>query len=146
MDDVGAMIVRTLLDRNPKAKDHMIEDFGIGMGGGAPEASGLNNVCRLAGLPHEEPNFSSNRACASSMETMQRIAMGIMVGEYDCGIAFGVERMGPITGPSGRSGGVKPSRVRERHPKLAERSAVQRDMAPDHFDYFSVPIPDFILD
>lgn len=146
MDDVGAKIVRALLDRNPEVKDHMIEDFGIGMGGGAPEASSMNNVCRLAGLPHEVPSFTSNRACASSMETMQRIAMGIMIGEYDCGIAFGVERMGPITAGGRQGGGVKPSRVGGRHPKLAARSAVQRDMAHDHFDYFSVPIPDFILD
>ena len=57
MDDVGAKVVRALLDRNPKVKDTMIEDFGIGMGGGAPEASAPNNVARLAGLPHEVTNF-----------------------------------------------------------------------------------------
>lgn len=157
MDDVGAKIVRTLLDRNPKVKDHMIEDFGIGMGGGAPEASTLNNVCRLAGLPHEVPNFSTDRNCASSMETMMRIAMGIMTGSYDCGIAFGVERMGGGGGGAGRggSGGTGPAKPPQKpvrvpvwgpHPRSAERTDVQRNMAADHFDYFSVPIPDYILD
>jgi acetyl-CoA acyltransferase len=144
MDEVGAKVVRALLDRNPKVKDTMIEDFGIGMGGGAPEASAPNNVARLAGLPHEVTNFSTNRACASSMETAHRIAMGIMIGEYDCGISFGVERMGPLGDP-GR-GGTKVSRIHGLHPKLGERTKVQRDMAHDHFDYFSTPIPDFILD
>jgi acetyl-CoA acetyltransferase family protein len=143
MDEVGAKVVRALLDRNPKVKDTMIEDFGIGMGGGAPEASSPNNVCRLAGLPHEIPNFSSNRACASSMETAQRIAMGIMLGEYDCGIAFGVERMGPL---GGGATDAKKSRITGAHPNLMNRNEVQRNMAYDHFKYFSTPIPDFILD
>ena len=78
------------------------------------------------------------------METAHRIAMGIMIGEYDCGISFGVERMGPLAGPG--AGDQKISRIQGPHPRLMERNSVQRDMAHDHFDYFSVPIPDFILD
>ena len=36
MDELGAIIVRTLLERNPKVKVTMIDDFGIGLGSGAP--------------------------------------------------------------------------------------------------------------
>jgi len=34
LDDAGAHILRTLLDRNPKVSDSMIEDIGIGTGMG----------------------------------------------------------------------------------------------------------------
>ena len=32
------------------------------------------------------------------------------------------------------------------NPKAGQRTKFQRDMFPNHFDYFSVPIPDYILD
>ena len=143
MDELGVHIVRTLMARNPKVKPTMIHDFGIGLGSGAPEASNLNIVARLAGLPAEVCNFSSNRACAGSMETAHRIAMAIMLGEYDCGISFGVERMGRTMG-SGRTARAT-TRRDEFNPKLLEQNEVQRKMPEDHFAYFSVPIPDFVL-
>jgi len=145
MDEVGAILIRKLFERNPQAKPNMVHDFGIGMGGGAPEASTLNAVARLAGLPHEVNNFSTNRACAGSMETAHRIAMAIMLGEYDCGISFGVERMGRQMG-AGRGSGPPRTRVNEFNPKTLEKTPEQRNLAHDHYDYFSVPIPDFILD
>ncbi len=145
MDEVGAILVRKLMERNPQVKGSMISDFGIGMGGGAPEASGLNSVPRLAGLPHEVTSFSTNRACAGSMETTHRVAMAIMLGEYDCGMAFGVERMGRQMG-AGRGAGPPRTRVNEFNPKLLETTPEQHDMAHNHFDYFSVPIPDSVLD
>ncbi len=143
MDELGAIIVRTLLERNPKVKVTMIDDFGIGLGSGAPEASNLNIVPRLAGLPAEVTNFSSNRACAGSMETAHRIAMAIMLGEYDCGIAFGVERMGRQMGSMRVS--VLTTRRNEFNKKLLQQNELQRSLAHDHFDYFSVPIPDYVL-
>ena len=144
MDELGAHIVRTLMARNPKVKPTMIHDFGIGLGSGAPEASNLNSVARLAGLPAEVCNFSSNRACAGSQETATRISMAIMLGEYDCGLSFGVERMGRTMG------GNRPPRDTTRRDefnrKLLQMTPEQRNMPADHFEYFSVPIPDFILD
>jgi len=144
MDELGAIIVRTLLARNPKVKVTMIDDFGIGLGSGAPEASNLNVVPRLAGLPGEVTSFSSNRACAGSMETAHRIAMAIMLGEYDCGIAFGVERMARTMGGM-RGAGLPQTRRNEFNPKLLEQNELQRSLAHDHYDYFSVPIPDHVL-
>ena len=34
LDEVAAKVVRTLMERNPKVKPTMIEDFGIGNAGG----------------------------------------------------------------------------------------------------------------
>jgi acetyl-CoA acetyltransferase family protein len=77
------------------------------------------------------------------METFHRIAMSIAVGASDCGIALGIERMGRGLGAGG---GGKTTRVTQFNPKLFELNEVQRGMAPDHDESFSVPFPDFILD
>ena len=79
LDDTGAAILRTLLERNPKVKDSMIEDVGVGNVLGPAEFTYVATVPRLAGLPHEVCSFNINRQCGSSMESMHRIAMGIMV-------------------------------------------------------------------
>ena len=89
LDDAAAKVVRTLLDRHPKLPEHWIEDFGIGNVAGHGEWNYLGTVPRLAGLPLEVNTFNSNRQCGSSMETMHRIAMAIMTGSMDGGIAMG---------------------------------------------------------
>jgi len=143
LDEVAAKVVKTLMDRNPKVKPTMIEDVGIGNNMADRDLTLLGAISRLAGLPAETSNFHSNRQCGSSMETMQRLATGIMVGMLDCGIAVGVERLG-------RSLARKPSpdetRVNGANPRVFEQTPLQRDMAHNHSDYFSVPIPDAILD
>lgn len=146
MDEVGATLVRKLFERNPKVKPGMVKDFGIGNAAGKfhQDLTDLNLITRLSGLPHETPNFYSMRECASSMETMQRIAMAIMLETYDCGIAFGVERMSRSL--AAITGEVKGNRTCDFNKRVLESSSEQRDMPPDHFDYFSIPIPDYILD
>ncbi len=144
MDEVAATVVRALMDRNPKVRPTMVEDFGTGHVSSQPDLGLLSAIPRLAGLPAETTNFVSNRQCGSSMETMQRIAMAIMVGATECGIALGVERMQrSLTG--GRPV-IETSRVSEPNPKVMEKNQLQRDMAWDHDTCFSVPIPDEILD
>lgn len=145
MDEAGATVVKTMLARNPKVTNTMIDDFGIGHGATQQDVAGLGNVARLAGLPMEVCNFHTNRQCGSSMETMHRIVMAIMLGSYDCGISFGVERMGRTMG-AGRGSGPPDNRVTGFNPRLLQLEKHQRDMPADHFDYFSVPIPDSILD
>jgi acetyl-CoA acetyltransferase family protein len=142
LDDAGAQVVRALLDRNPKVKDSMIEDAGLGNVGGWGEFTGLGVMTRLAGLPLEVCSFNSNRQCGSSMETLQRIAMAIEVGTIDCGLALGVERMGRglgggATGPQNRNTKL--------NPRLFQMNDAQKRMAPDHDQTFSVPFPDYIL-
>ncbi|MGH2601122.1 MAG: hypothetical protein ACRDJ9_17265, partial [Dehalococcoidia bacterium] len=146
LDEAGAKIVRALLERNPKIADTMIEDIGLGNVGGAGELAGIgaDTVAHLAGLPHEVSGFDTNRQCGSSMETLHRVAQSIQVGATDCGIAIGIERMG-----RGLGGGRPPfekTRITEFNPRRMQMTESQRDLAPDHFQNFSVGFPDYILD
>ncbi len=146
LDEAAGHVVRTLMERNPKVSPFMIEDMGLGnvMGAGELILIGANNVAHLAGLPKEVCTFDTNRQCGSSMETLQRIASEIAVGAIDCGIALGIERMGRSLGGGGSSG--PKTRVTEFNKNLVKENKIQRDMAPDHFENFSVPFPDYILD
>ena len=137
LDDLGAYLIRALMERTPKVKPTMIDDFGTG----GPLGSGASH---LAGLPAEITQFQSQRACATSQETAMRISMAIMLGEYDCGISLGTERMG--RGMGGGRPGMTSTRRDGPNPKIGQRTKEQRDMPANHFDYFSVPIPDYILD
>ena len=67
MDEMGVQVVQALMARNPKVKPTMIDEFGIGNGARDMGLSSLNNISRMAGLPHEVTNFFSDRHCASSM-------------------------------------------------------------------------------
>ena len=140
LDELGAKVVRQLLDRNPKVDDHMVEDVGLGNVLGNAEFVDMGRVARMAGLPPEVSTFNSNRQCGSSMETLHRVAQSIMIGSTECGIALGAERMArTIPGDEGPF-----TRVTEPFP--VEFTKAQRDMSPDHYENFSVPFPDFILD
>jgi acetyl-CoA acetyltransferase family protein len=143
LDEAGAKVIRALLARNPKVQDRMIDDVGLGNVSGRGEFVMLGVVARLAGLPLEVCSFNSNRQCGSSMETLHRIAMSIALGATDCGIALGIERMGRTL--MGAGGADKPTRVSGGNKRWFEMNEAQRAQAPDHGDYFSTPIPDYIL-
>ncbi len=143
LDDAGATVLRGLLDRNPKVKDSMIEDVGLGNVSGRGEFTGLGFVARLAGLPLEACSFNSNRQCGSSMETLHRVAMSIAVGSIECGVALGIERMGRTLGGGG--GRRETTSITKLNVKLFQMNSAQRSMAPDHDQHFSVPFPDYIL-
>ena len=67
--------------------------------------------------------------------------MAIMVGAMDCGIALGVERMArSLLGGKTRRADL--TRVTGPNKRIFEKSRLQRDMAHDHDQFFSVPIPD----
>jgi acetyl-CoA acetyltransferase family protein len=53
-----------------------------------------------------------------------------------------------MTRVMGAGGNMPPkqTRINKFNPKTMQPSKEQRDMPPDHFDYFSVPIPDHVLD
>jgi acetyl-CoA acetyltransferase family protein len=141
LDEAGAKVLRALLDRNPKVKDSMIEDVGVGnVVARGSEFSYIGNIQRIAGLPLEACSFHSNRQCGSSMETLHRVTMAIACGLIDCGVAMGVERMG-----RGLGGGGGDTRISKMTDKLSVLNAAQRAPAPDHSKYFSVPFPDYIL-
>ena len=138
LDEAGAQVLRALLDRNPKIADDMIEDIGLGNVVSIPELAGIgaDTVARLAGLPAEISAFDSNRQCGSSMETLHRIAQSIQVGATDCGVAMGIERMGRQLGGGARG---DTNRLTEFNKRRLEQNPVQRNMAKNHFDDFSVP-------
>ena len=140
LDDVGATVLRALLERNAQVRDDMVEDVGLGNVAGVGEFNYLGTIARLAGLPLEVCAFNSNRQCGSSMETLHRIALAISAGHMECGVAMGIERMGRGLG---RDTG-KPTRITEPNPRLGELNAVQVAQAHDHDDYFSVPFPEYI--
>jgi acetyl-CoA acetyltransferase family protein len=146
LDEIGAQVVRALLERNPKVSPRMIEDIGLGQVGNAPELAGIgaDTVAKLAGLPPEIASFETNRQCGSSMDTLQRIAQSIMVGAIDCGIAIGAERMGRTLGGGGRSGPETP--LTKFNEKRLQMNDEQRNLPPDFDQVFSRPIPDYILD
>ena len=141
LDEVGATVLRALMDRNPKVKDSDVEDIGLGNVAGWGEFNMLGTVQRLAGFPLEVGCFNTNRQCGSSMETMQRIIMSIMIGANECGIALGIERMG-----RGLGGGITTpqNRITKMNSRLFEMNDVQIAQAPDHDEVYSVPFPEAI--
>ncbi|MEX0785709.1 MAG: thiolase family protein [Dehalococcoidia bacterium] len=147
LDEAAVTVLRALMERNPKVKQNMIEDIGLGNVGGVRELVGIgaNSVARLAGFPEHVCSFDTNRQCGSSMETLHRVAQSIMVGASDCGIALGIERMGRTLGGGGGNRAER-NRVTEFNKRLQEQTPEQRNMASDHSEYFSVPFPDYILD
>ena len=140
LDDVGAQIIRALLVRNPKVHGRMVEDVGLGNVSGRGEFVDLGRVARLAGLSPEVSTFNSNRQCGSSMETLHRVAQSIMVGATECGIALGAERMARNLG-----GGDDGETNRVNEPRPLELNDEQRGLSPDHYENFSVPFPESIL-
>jgi acetyl-CoA acetyltransferase family protein len=146
LDETAALVLRTLMERNPKVPARMVEDVGLGNVQGVAELIliGANIAARLAGFPLEVCAFDSNRQCGSSMETMHRIAQSIAVGATECGIALGVERMGRAL--VGAGNGAPKNRVTETNKRIFQITAEQRNLAPDHDDNFSVKFPDYILD
>lgn len=147
LDESAATILRALLDRNPKVADWMIEDIGLGNVAGLAEfggtsAIGADIVARLAGLPAEVSAFDSNRQCGSSMETLHRVAQEIQVGAIDTGVALGIERMGRALG-GGASG--ERNRVTEFNQRRLQQNEAQRSLGRNHFQEFSVPFPEYLL-
>lgn len=94
-DDLGAIVIKSLVDRNPKLPVHLIDDVIFGNANGAGEDN--RNVARmatlLAGLPKEISATTVNRLCGSSLDAVSIGARAILSGEADIIIAGGVESM-----------------------------------------------------
>ncbi|MDY7578115.1 3-oxoadipyl-CoA thiolase [Herbaspirillum sp. RTI4] len=94
-DDLGAIPIRALIERNPGVDWAAIDDLFYGCANQAGEDN--RNVARmaglLAGLPVEVPGTTINRLCGSSMDAVGIAARGIKAGESGLVIAGGVESM-----------------------------------------------------
>jgi acetyl-CoA C-acetyltransferase len=92
-DDLAAIPLRALVERNPELDPSTIVDIMMGCGFGEGEQG--YNVGRIAGLlsgiDHHVPATTVNRFCASSLQTARMAAHAIEAGEGDTYIAAGVE-------------------------------------------------------
>jgi acetyl-CoA C-acetyltransferase len=92
-DDLAAIPLRALLERNPAVEAGSIGD--VMMGCGFCEGEQGYNVGRvatlLAGIDHHVPACTVNRFCASSLQTTRMALHAIRSGEGDVYIAAGTE-------------------------------------------------------
>ncbi|MDB5576370.1 MAG: 3-oxoadipyl-CoA thiolase [Bradyrhizobium sp.] len=111
-DDLGALPIRALLERNPAIDRAAIEEVFYGCANQSGEDN--RNVARmsllLAGLPSMVPGVTLNRLCSSGLEAVGAAARAIRSGEMYLAIAGGVESMtrapfviGKADGPFSRS-------------------------------------------
>lgn len=94
-DDLGAVPIKALIERNPQVDWSAIDDVIYGCANQAGEDN--RNVARmsalLAGLPQLVPGTTVNRLCGSGMDAVGIAARAIKSGETQLMIAGGVESM-----------------------------------------------------
>ena len=94
-DDLGAVPIKALMQRNPKVDWSKVDDVIYGCANQAGEDN--RNVARmsslLAGLPTDVPGATINRLCGSGLDAVATAARAIKTGEAELMIAGGVESM-----------------------------------------------------
>ena len=94
-DDLGAIPITALIQRNPGLDAEQIDDVLLGCANQAGEDN--RNVARmsalLAGLPMSVPGGTLNRLCGSGMDAVAMAARTIKSGDAELIIAGGVESM-----------------------------------------------------
>jgi len=94
-DDLAAVPIKALIERNPGVDWRAIDDVIYGCANQAGEDN--RNVARmaalLAGLPTDVPGATINRLCGSGMDAAGSAARAIKAGEARLMIAGGVESM-----------------------------------------------------
>jgi 3-oxoadipyl-CoA thiolase len=94
-DDLGAVVIRALMDRNPSVPVAQIEEVVLGNANQAGEDN--RNVARMSGLlanlPVEVSGTTINRLCGSGLDAVNYAARAILAGEGDIFIAGGTESM-----------------------------------------------------
>lgn len=130
-DDLGALVMKELINRNSTLNPSEIEDVLFGCANQAGEDN--RNVARmsslLAGLPHTLGGETINRLCASGMASTINASRAIKIGDGDLYISGGVENMtrGPwviskVSKPFGRDAQMHDSSFGWRfvNPKMKE--------------------------
>jgi acetyl-CoA C-acetyltransferase len=92
-DDLAAIPLRAILERNPQLDPSDISDVMMGAASGEGEQNYNigRNASLLAGLPTSVPGCTLNRFCASSLQTLRMAFHAIKAGEGDVYLAAGVE-------------------------------------------------------
>ncbi|MEE2858562.1 MAG: thiolase family protein [Candidatus Neomarinimicrobiota bacterium] len=113
-DDLSAMVIKGMMDRNVEIPKEAIEDVVVGCA--FPEGPQGMLMARaisiLSDLPVEAGGKVVNRFCGSSMDSVHQVSQAILAGDIDAGIAGGVEDMFGVP-----MGGFNPSF----HPELYEK-------------------------
>jgi 3-oxoadipyl-CoA thiolase len=107
-DDLGAIPLKALLERNPQLDPEAIDDVFYGCANQAGEDN--RNVARmallLAGLPETVPGVTLNRLCASGLDAVGTAFRAIASGEIELAIAGGVESMSRAPFVMGKADGA----------------------------------------
>ena len=94
-DDLAALPIRELINRNPKVDWAKIDDVFMGCANQAGEDN--RNVGRmavlLAGLPVDVPGVTLNRLCGSGLDAIVQASRLIKTGDGHMALACGVESM-----------------------------------------------------
>ncbi|HVL29257.1 MAG TPA: acetyl-CoA C-acyltransferase, partial [Sphingomicrobium sp.] len=94
-DDLAALPIRALIDRNPRVDWAELDDVILGCANQAGEDN--RNLARmaglLAGLPDSSGGVTLNRLCGSGLDAVAMAARSIRGGESDLIIAGGSESM-----------------------------------------------------
>ena len=94
-DDMGALVMKELINRNPTLNTEEIEDVLFGCANQAGEDN--RNVARmsllLAGLPYTIGGETVNRLCSSGMASTINASRAVKLGDGDIYITGGVESM-----------------------------------------------------
>ncbi|RDE08711.1 3-oxoadipyl-CoA thiolase [Pelagibacterium lacus] len=94
-DDLGALVLKALVERNPRVDFEAVGDVVFGNANQAGEDN--RNVARmsllLAGLPVSVTGTTINRLCGSGLDALLVAARAIKAGEADLMIAGGTESM-----------------------------------------------------
>jgi acetyl-CoA acyltransferase len=97
-DDLGAQIVRKIMNDLPSLDPNIIDD--VICGNATPEAEQGLNIGRMISLMGLDtvrvPGVTVNRYCSSGLETIAIATAKIKAGMADCILAGGVECMSPI--------------------------------------------------
>jgi 3-oxoadipyl-CoA thiolase len=107
-DDLAAIPLRTLVERNPGVDWQAVDDIILGCANQAGEDN--RNVARmaalLAGLPQGVSGTTVNRLCGSGLDAVAIAARAIRSGEAELILAGGVESMSraPFVMPKAESG------------------------------------------
>ncbi|WP_439519794.1 3-oxoadipyl-CoA thiolase [Hydrogenophaga sp.] len=106
-DDLGAIPLKALMDRNPGVDWASVVDviYGCANQAGEDNRNVAHMASLLAGLPVEVPGATINRLCGSGLDAVGTAARAIKAGEAGLMIAGGVESMsrGPFVMPKAES-------------------------------------------
>ena len=99
-DDLGALVIKTIVEKNPSIPKDAYDDVIMGCANQAGEDN--RNVARMsllmAGLPQTVPGETVNRLCSSGLSALIHANRAIKAGDGDIFIAGGIENMtrGPL--------------------------------------------------